>query len=269
MRDFYEHFYAAIEQSQAHAAFCERVFGRNLGQHGFADMEQLDKLIEVTQLGPNNRVLDLGCGDGRIAEYISDVTGAHVTGLDYIPAAVEHARRRTAAKADRLSFVVGDINALALPPHTFDTIVSIDTMYFSDDYSRTIRQLIEALRPNGNLAIFYAHGREPWVPVDEFPAETLPPNHTPLAQALIANGLSFQTWEFTAADYRLALRRMEVLTELRPQFEAEGNLFIYENRMGDAEGISQAVEMKLQRRYLYLTTDDRRPTEDGRRTYSF
>lgn len=254
MRDFYEHFYAAIEQSQAHAAFCERVFGRNLGQHGFADMEQVDALIAVAQPGPNSRLLDLGCGDGRIAEYISDLTGAHVTGLDYIPAAVERARRRTAAKADRLTFVVGDMNALDLPSAAFDTIVSIDTIYFSDEYARTIRQLLDALRPDGALAILYAHGREPWVPVEEFPAQTLPPDCTPLAQALAANGLSFQTWEFTAADYRLALRRMDVLTELRPQFEAEGNLFIYENRMGDARGISQAIEMKLQRRYLYLAS---------------
>jgi SAM-dependent methyltransferase len=251
MRDFYENFYAAIEESQAHAAFCERVFGRNLGQHGFADMEQLDKLIDVMQPGPNNHLLDLGCGDGRIAEYISDRTGAHVTGIDYIPAAIEHAQRRTAAKADRLSFMVGDINALDLPPGAFDAIISIDTIYFSDDYARTIHQLVEALRPGGQLAIFYAHGREPWVPVEDFPADTLPPERTPLAQALRANGLSFQTCEFTADDYRLALRRLVVLAELRPQFEAEGIEFIYENRMGDARGISQAIEMKLQRRYLY------------------
>ena len=258
MRDFYEHFYSAIEQSQAHAAFCERVFGQDLGQHGFADMEQLHKLIEVTQPGPNSRVLDLGCGDGRIAEYISDVTGAHVTGLDFIPAAIGHAQQRTAAKVDRLHFRVGDINALDLPSAAFDIIVSIDTIYFSEDYACTIRQLIDALRPGGQLAIFYAHGREPWVPVDEFPAETLPPDCTPLAQALVTNGLSFQSWEFTAADYRLALRRLEVLSELRPQFEAEGNLFIYENRMGDADGISQAIEMRLQRRYLYLAKMDER-----------
>jgi SAM-dependent methyltransferase len=254
MRDFYENFYAAIEESQAHAAFCERVFGRNLGQHGFADMEQLDKLIEVTQPGPNSHLLDLGCGDGRIAEYISDRTGAHVTGIDYIPAAIEHAQRRTALKAERLRFLVGDINALDLPSGAFDVILSIDTIYFSDDYAHTLRHWIERLRPHGQLAIFYAHGREPWVPVEDFPAQTLPPDCTPLAQALAANHLAYQTWEFTAADYRLALRRLEVLTELRPQFEAEGITFIYENRMGDARGVSQAIEMKLQRRYLYLAS---------------
>jgi hypothetical protein len=42
-----------------------------------------------------------------------------------------------------------------------------------------------------------------------------------------------------------------VLAELRPQFEAEGAMFIYDNRMGDAEGISQAILENLHARYLY------------------
>ena len=115
MRDFYERFYAVVNQSQAHARFCERAFGRNLCQHGFADMAQLDALIAALQPTSQHHLLDLGCGNGMIAEYISDVTDAHVTGLDYIPTAIAQAQARTAAKADRLTFQVGDINALAPP----------------------------------------------------------------------------------------------------------------------------------------------------------
>ncbi len=260
MRDFYERFYRAMAGSRSHALFCERVFGRNLCQHGFADMGQLDALIEATQLKPGQRALDLGCGNGMISEYISDRTGAHVTGLDFIPLAIEHAQARiecpgvlgAAAKSDRLSFMVGDINALALPPAAFDTIISIDTIYFSNDYAATIRELGCALRPGGQMAILYSRGREPWVPVEEFPVETLPADKTPLALALQANGRTFETQEFTADDYRLALLRKQVLAELKPQFEAEDIMFIYDNRMGDANGVSQACKMDLQRRYLYL-----------------
>ncbi len=102
------------------------------------------------------------------------------------------------------------------------------------------------------MAIFFSHGREPWVPVEQFPAETLAADRTPLAEALKANGLSFRTWDFTGDEYRLARRRVEVLTELKPRFEEEGILFIYENRMGDGRGVSQAVEEGLHKRYLYL-----------------
>ncbi len=254
MRDFYEAFFTAVEHSAAHHEFCERVFGRDLCQHGFADLEQLSLLIELTALGPAQHVLDLGCGNGMIAEYLSDRTGAHVTGLDYIPLAVEQARRRTAAKSDRLAFEVGDINRLELPPGAFDLALSIDSIYFSDDYSATIHALKAALRPGGRMAIFFSYGREPWVPVEEFPAEKLPPGKTPLAEALDANDMSFRSWDLTEQEYRLALLRKEVLAELKPRFEAEGNLFIYENRSGDAHGFSEAIEAGLHARYLYLAT---------------
>lgn len=88
MKDFYDAFYSALERSQAHHLFCERVYGKDLGQHGFADMEQLELLLRVTQIGPLQSALDLGCGDGRIAEYLSDCSGANFTGLDYIPHAI-------------------------------------------------------------------------------------------------------------------------------------------------------------------------------------
>lgn len=254
MWDFYDNFYRATAASAAHSEFCTRVFGRDLCQHGFADVAQLDALLEAAQLGPGCRVLDLGCGTGLIAEYLSDRSGAHVTGLDYVPDAIRQACERTRAKADRLDFVVGDINALDLSPAAFDVILSIDTIYFSDDYGATIGALGAALRPSGRLAFLYSHGREPWVPVEEFDTATLPADRTPLAQALTANAFRFTFADLTAADLRLAIRRQEVLADLRAQFEAEGNLFIYENRLGDATGIRQACEDGLQRRYLYVAT---------------
>lgn len=254
MWDFYDNFYRATAASAAHSEFCTRVFGLDLSQHGFADVTQLDALIAAAALGPGQRVLDLGCGTGLIAEYLSDRSGAHVTGLDYVPDAIRQACERTRAKADRLDFVVGDINALALPSAAFDVIVSIDTVYFSEGYAATIAALAQALRPGGRLAFLYSHGREPWVPVEEFDTSTLGAAHTPLAMALAANGFRFTHMDFTTDDLRLAIRRQEVLADLRDRFEAEGNLFIYENRLGDANGIRQACEDGLQRRYLYTAT---------------
>jgi cyclopropane fatty-acyl-phospholipid synthase-like methyltransferase len=251
VKDFYNAFYSAVEHSQAHHAFCERAFGKDLCQHGFIDQEQLELLLQVTHLGEGQRVLDLGCGNGMITEYLSDRTGAHITGLDYIPKAISLAVERTAVKSNRLAFIVGDINQLDLPPSAFDVILSIDSIYFSQNYTTTLRVLKDALRPAGQMVIFYSYGREPWVPVDEFPNEKLPPDKTPLAEALRVNDLTFHTWDLTRQDYELAKLRKEVLLELKPQFEAEGILFIYENRLGDAKGVAQAVEEGLHARYLY------------------
>jgi ubiquinone/menaquinone biosynthesis C-methylase UbiE len=214
-------------------------------------MTQLNVAIEALRLCPDRQVLDLGCGTGMISEYIADCTGAHVTGLDYIPQAIQQAQKRTAAKSDRLSFVVADITALDLPDHSYDAIIAIDTIYFSNDYADTICRWTKVLRPNGQVALFYSYGRESWMPREQFPCESLAPEHTPLADALKANGLRFQTWDFTDADYHLAQLRKAVLIELRPHFEAEGIMFVYDNRMGDAEGFSHAIEEGLHVRYLY------------------
>jgi cyclopropane fatty-acyl-phospholipid synthase-like methyltransferase len=103
MRDFYTAFYAAVGHSPAHHVFCERLFGMDLCQHGFADLEQLHLLVEATGLGLHQRALDLGCGSGMISEYLSDRSGAHITGLDYIPEAIRQAQLRAAAKPERLA----------------------------------------------------------------------------------------------------------------------------------------------------------------------
>jgi ubiquinone/menaquinone biosynthesis C-methylase UbiE len=251
MRDFYTQFYSVAEYSQAHHIFCEKVFGMDLGQHGFADLEQLHLLMEVSGLGRQQHILDLGCGNGTIAEYLSDHTGAQVTGLDFIPEAIHQARLRTATKAGRLDFMVGDINHLDLSAQAFDVIFSIDSIYFSEDYTLTIRELKAALKQGGEMAFLYSYGREPWVPVEEFPREKLAADKTPLAEALAANEMVFKAWKLTQQDYALAQRRKEVLVELREQFQAEGADFIYDNRMSDANGIMQAVEEGLHARYLY------------------
>ncbi len=252
MRDFYTDYYAAVEPSRAHAAFCAHAYGKNLCQHGFTTIEQLTQLIDMTGLNAQSRVLDLGCGNGMIAEYISDVTGAHVGGLDYIPAAIARAEARTAAKRDRLEFVTGDLTRPQFPPDSFDTLLSMDTLYFSDDYAETLRRWRTLLKSGGQMAIFLSHGANPQTPKEIFDRATLPPDKTPLADALKADGLDFQTWDLTRQDHELAQRKKEILEKLKAEFQSEGNQFLYENRIGETLGVLDAIESGMHARYLYL-----------------
>jgi hypothetical protein len=41
------------------------------------------------------------------------------------------------------------------------------------------------------------------------------------------------------------------LAELKPLFEAAGNLFLYENRIRETEGVRQAIDDGMHARYLY------------------
>ena len=247
---FYEH-YTAAAASPAYAEFCTRLFGRNYAQHGFADMAQIDLLLQVAHLTPASRVLELGCGNGGIAAYIASVTDAQVTGIDYAQVAIAQAQALAAARPDRLTFQVADIGSLPFPPATFDAIIAIDTLYFTE-LTHTVRQLKTLLTPGGQLLAYYSQGANPQVPLAVFPKETLPPACTDLAVALREAGFAvFDLGSLTAADYRHAQCKQAVLEELQAAFVAEGADFLYASRIGEAHGVIAAVEASADARYLY------------------
>jgi 2-polyprenyl-3-methyl-5-hydroxy-6-metoxy-1,4-benzoquinol methylase len=249
---FYTRFYQAVATSAANAEYCRRVYGRNLCQHGFADLDHLDHLIQVSGIAAGTRVLDLGCGNGMIAEYIADQTGAQVTGIDFVARAIRDAQARTAAQCDQLAFRVMDMTRLDFPPASFDVVVSIDTLYFTDIYE-TLRPIVPLLRPGGRLAVFFDQSCGPDKPVEEYPRDLILPDGTELAQALQRLRLAYRTWDYTGPMLAHLRRRRPVLEELKARFEAEGNLFLYESHLGEANGIERAYVHGAGRRYLYLT----------------
>jgi SAM-dependent methyltransferase len=254
---WYTEFYEATRTSAAYARFCERVFGRNFSQHGFSDMAQVDAMLDVLALGPGDRVLDLGCGNGAMAEYIAELSGAHVTGIDYIPEAIRQARERAEANPSRLAFYIGDIGHLLdaesrfpFRPHSFDALISIDTLYFTD-LPDTVRQMRALLAPGGQMALFYGVDRYLDAPGETFDPATLAAERTPLGEALLANGLRFEARDFSEDNYQHAQLKKRVLEELQNAFEAEGNTFLFKNRYGEARGVIAEYEAGQSARYLY------------------
>lgn len=251
MFDFYTRFYRAAATSAANAEYCARVYGRNLCQHGFADLPHLDDLIRVAEITAGTRVLDLGCGSGMIAEYLSDQTGAHVTGIDFIPQAIADAQARTDPKRNRLEFRVMDMSHLDFPAASFDVIISIDTLYFTDIYE-TLRPIVQMLRPAGRLVAFFDQSCGPDTPLAQYPSECILPDNTDLARALQRLGWTYRTWDYSAAMLAHLRRRQPVLEELKARFEAEGNLFLYESHLGESRGIERAYTHNAGKRHLYL-----------------
>jgi ubiquinone/menaquinone biosynthesis C-methylase UbiE len=251
--DFYTHFYDALPHSRAYSEFCRQLYGLDLGQQGFSDMDQVHALLDAVGLEPGASALDIGCGDGRMTETISNRTGACVTGLDLIPAAIERGLKRTESKRGRLAFLRGNIGVLEhlFPPASFDVLIAIDSLYFTD-LPDTICQMKGLLRPGGRMGIFHAHGADPWHPIETFPRDTLPAESGPLAAALRANGLQYRWWDFTEADYEHAQRKKAIIEALRPAYATEEDRFLCECRMGEACGVIAACEAGCQARHLFL-----------------
>lgn len=245
---YYQHYYPAAQASQAHSELCKRVFGKDLTQDGQADMDSLNDLIGNLDMGKNDKALDLGCGAGGISEYISDQTGAHVTGLDYAATAIETAMGRTEAKRDRLTFVQGDMNSLNFDNGSFDKIVSIDTIYWVADIDKALASMSRLLKPGGQLGIFVA-----CTPLIEDEPGVFEPDGTWIARSLTKLGLDYDVHDYTDSFLKFWPKLKKVVLELKEDFIAEGNEVIFDSFMLDAdEDYLPAAEAGKLRRYLYV-----------------
>ena len=97
---------------------------------------------------PGDRVLDACCGTGDLA-IAAEREGGHVTGLDFSPAMLERARR----KSTTIEWVEGDMLALPFEDASFEAATVGFGVRNVVDLERAVAELRRVLRPGGRLAI--------------------------------------------------------------------------------------------------------------------
>ena len=210
-------------------------------------MTALHHLLQLLEPKEREHILDLGCGAGVIAEYIVEKTGVRVTGLDYAEPAIAEANERTRDKRDRLSFVTGDMNALDFPEQSFDTVISIDTLYWVDDLTSTMAQVAKLLKPGGQMGIFMLKHVTDGRKAIDYSAE-----ETPLGRSLREIGLSFDAYDYTIQNDAFWYRNYQAAKDLQDEFEAEGNGFIAASLIREGEeDFLPFIEEGTLARYLY------------------
>lgn len=117
----------------------------------------IESLLDVDLLmGGGARLLDVPCGNGRIALELAR-RGHHVTGIDLAPAAIQRAQQDAAAHVLKgsLTYRVGDMRDLP-PTGDVDGAYCLweSFGYFDDDGNRAfLDALARALRPGGKLML--------------------------------------------------------------------------------------------------------------------
>lgn len=113
-------------------------------------------LAEAAGIGPDDHVLDAGCGIGGPARHLARAYGCRVTGVDFTPEFVEVGNEltRRAGLADRVEIVHGDATALPFPPGSFDVAWTQHAAMNIADKAGLYRSLRRAVKPGGRLALF-------------------------------------------------------------------------------------------------------------------
>ena len=108
-------------------------------------------------LARGKRVLDVGCGRGRVASHMAQMSGANVVGMNIDPDQLASARKFALGHglANRCEFLKGDINQIpyAFPDESFDHVYEIQCIFsLSKDLGKTLKEIHRLLKPGGKFA---------------------------------------------------------------------------------------------------------------------
>jgi SAM-dependent methyltransferase len=136
--------YSSIHKSNSYLKYCDKVHKRELRLLNTMCSHQLERLEIFFEKYTPKTLLDIGCGNGELTQYLSDKFSTNSTGVDF---SIKPTKTKNVEyeKLDHESFSI---------KRKFDFIISIDSFYMILNYKSFLKNLTEHLNPNGKIIIF-------------------------------------------------------------------------------------------------------------------
>ncbi len=137
--------------------------GETYLQNSEAQYEWATSYINKLHLLGSEKILDIGCGDGRISALLAKmVPHGNVIGLDVSESMLKTAEKiRQMSNLDNLTFIQRDASHLKYEGD-FDLIVSFSCLHWVTDHAATLKGIECNLKPGGRVFLYFApdHGRD-------------------------------------------------------------------------------------------------------------
>jgi SAM-dependent methyltransferase len=104
--------------------------------------------LERVQIGPGQRVLDIGCGVGVFLGLVAD-RGAQPFGLDASESLIAAARERL----PHADLRVGDMESLPYEDDSFDLVTGFNSFFFATDFEAALREAGRVAKPGAPVVI--------------------------------------------------------------------------------------------------------------------
>lgn len=138
--------------------------------HGRALLRMNEVMADLVGLGPEDRVVDLGCGIGGSTIWMARERGVAAVGVDISEAQVRRAGRTAARRGvdGRVEFLAADSVRTGLPDETFDVAWEQESFLHVPDKPAWLAEAHRLLRPGGRLVMEeLIRPAEPHTPDDE------------------------------------------------------------------------------------------------------
>ncbi|MGY1709844.1 class I SAM-dependent methyltransferase [Geodermatophilus sp. SYSU D00758] len=114
------------------------------------------RMVELADVVPGSRVLDVCCGTGASALPAAGRAGpaGRVVGIDLAVRQLERARTKAVSQGlGNARFVAGDLEHLAVADESADVVLCAFGLYFAVDLPAAVTGLWRVLRPGGRLVV--------------------------------------------------------------------------------------------------------------------
>lgn len=122
----------------------------------FIHPQEPEALLGHLALAPSHRVLDVGGGTGRMAQFLRPARSVVVADLSL-------GMLRFARQKPGVTPVAALAEALPFPTGAFDRVVMVDALHHLFDQRQAVAELWRVLRPGGRLVIEEPDLNSPWV----------------------------------------------------------------------------------------------------------
>ncbi|MBI4830060.1 MAG: methyltransferase domain-containing protein [Candidatus Lindowbacteria bacterium] len=123
---------------------------------------EIDLFLDTLNLSPEDRILDLCCGQGRHSQELARRGFKNVEGLDRSSYLIQKAKKNAQQQLLTVKFREGDARKLPYAPDTFDVIMILGNSfgYFETvkDDLRVLQEVFRILKPWGKLLIDVTDG---------------------------------------------------------------------------------------------------------------
>jgi hypothetical protein len=180
----------------------------------------VDRMLKMARVGPDDFVVDLGSGDGKIVIAAARNFKARALGVEYNPDMVALSQRNAKAAnvAERASFVQGDIFK-----HDF-SMASVVTMYLLPGLNMKLRPILLKMQP-GTRLVTHQFTFGSWEPDDSSTVDGRP-GYLWVVPAAVGGG-----WSLTTTDSRGTSEMQAQMTQVFQQVNGSVKMGAIEGRM--------------------------------------
>jgi ubiquinone/menaquinone biosynthesis C-methylase UbiE len=127
---------------------------RKYDRYSIAQKAAAESLLLLTQLGPREDVLDVGCGSGYLARRIAEITSGKVTAVDPAPGMIAEAMmlafHEGTEQSEGICFELSSAEDIQMD-EAVDVVVCNSVLHWFKDAPRALSACWRALRPGGRM----------------------------------------------------------------------------------------------------------------------